>query len=177
MIPTDEETLRLNPLLAGLHPAVIRFHAARIQACYGRNVPVRMVGGLRDPLEQQRLYRIGRALVDGRWIVVDPHAVVTQLEIGWHNFGLASDLALLVGEKTVTWEDADRDGDGMSDWNEVALATEECGHFDRDLGEIGYFWKRFVDPPHAERHRGLALEEAIARMQGGFDPVTGQKIA
>lgn len=176
-VPSDDETIALNPKLLGMNPAVQPFFIRRIQACYRRNVPVKLVGGLRGPAEQQRLYEKGRKLIDGAWLVVDARAVVTLLQLGWHNFGLAGDLALLKTGQIVTWESADRDGDGIEDWQEVAKATEECGDFDAGRGEIGYYWKKFTDPPHAERHRGLSLEDAIARYHGGFDIVSGKRQA
>jgi peptidoglycan L-alanyl-D-glutamate endopeptidase CwlK len=171
-------TIRLNPKLLTLDPAVRPHHVARIQACYRRGVPVRFVSGRRSVEEQAMLYEKGRALIDGHWTVIDPEKVVTNAIVGWHNFGLAGDVALLVDGKTLTWKDADRDGDGIEDWLEVAKATEECGFFDAARGEIGFYWRgKLIDPPHAERHRGLTLGTAVDRYRHGFDVVTGQKIS
>lgn len=178
-IPSDDETLALNPKLAQLHPAVRPMFVRRIQTCYRRGVPVRLVSSLRSLPEQAQLYAKGRALIDGHWTVVQPDKVVTNAIVGWHNFGLAGDLALLENAgRVVTWKDADRDGDGIADWLEVAKATEECGDFDPARGEIGFYWRgKLIDPPHAERHRGLSLADAYDRHKTGFDVVTGKKLA
>ena len=177
-VPDDATALALNPKIGTLHPTVRPMFIRRIQACYRRSVPVKLVSALRSIDEQAQLYAKGRKLIDEHWTVTDPQKIVTNAIVGWHNFGLAGDLALLIeAGQVVTWKDDDRDGDGIADWLEVAKATEECGDFDPARGEIGFYWKGFPDPPHAERHRGLSLATAVDRHRRGFDVVTGKKAA
>lgn len=179
--PSIERVIRENPKVELLHKAVKPMAIVHVQECFRRNVAVTVVSGRRTPEEQHRLYLKGRDSTPPHE-VVDRSKVVTWLDwFGWHVFGAAYDLALVrlsttSQSKIITWEDGDRDRDGVMDWLEVAKAAEECGMFDRKKGEIGAFWTRFPDVPHFERHRGIELADAIRRHRAGLDVLTGEKL-
>lgn len=175
-VPTLDEVLKLNPKLLKLHPNVQPFFVKHVQEAYRRDVPIRYYDTHRTFDQQFELFKKGRALVGGEWIVVDPKKVVTNVrKFGWHTVDpttgvCAGDFALLIGLKQVTWDKGDRDGDGVDDWYEAADAGRSVGL------NMGFFWKKFVDGPHAERHQGLDMEQAITRYEQGLDVVTGSRL-
>lgn len=113
---------------------------------------IRIVQGYRTFPEQQALYDQGRTT---------PGAKVTKAKAGqsYHNYGLAFDYALLVGEKVISWDvSKDWDGDGVADWMEVMKVFEDAG------------WKSgksFNDMPHLEKSFGLSWKGLLAKHDKG----------
>jgi len=97
------------------------------------NVQVRIVQGLRTFAEQDALYAQGRTT---------PGPRVTKAKAGasLHNYGLAIDFCLLIGNKTISWDmKKDFDNDKQADWIEVVRA----------FTKRGYLWgASFGDNPH-----------------------------
>lgn len=96
----------------------------------------------RSPQEQQQLYRLGRALIGGKWVVQDASRIVTQLSgeaghLSLHNTvpARALDVAVLIGGK-VTWNEREYYPLG-------ALARKH-------RIEWGGDWQSFKDYPHLQ---------------------------
>lgn len=186
-VPTEEEVIKKNPKILTLHPLIRPRCIQHVILCYRAGVPIRITQGKRTFDEQEGLWKKARVLRpggnsanDGDWIE-DPKRIVTRVrKWGWHTVdqstgACAYDVVLLIvnadgSVKTVTWEKGDRDGDGIDDWREVADLGLEAGM------DAGFFWTKFIDVPHFERHRGLDMLAAISRSERNLDVLTGQKI-
>lgn len=116
---------------------------------------VRFSDILRTNEEQDRLYSIGRD---------SPGNKVTWVKGGYsyHNYGLAVDIVLLIDkDKNGTFESAswdtlfDGDGDGVSDWLEVAKIFVAYGW---QWGFINSKGKRY-DLPHFQKTYGYKTKE------------------
>ncbi|MGP7815639.1 M15 family metallopeptidase [Niallia sp. 01092] len=97
--------------------------------------------------EQDKLYDKGRKT---------PGKVVTYLEGGesYHNFGLAVDFALQLENGNVIWDtEYDGNGNGQSDWFEVAEIAKELGF------QWGGDWTGFKDYPHLQMDFGLTIND------------------
>lgn len=79
----------------------------------------------------------------------------------YHNFGLAIDFALELEDGSVVWDlERDDNGNGESDWFEVAAIGKELGF------DWGGDWRNFKDYPHLEMTFGLSIDE----LQSGWRP-------
>lgn len=111
---------------------------------------MRIVQGLRTFAEQNEIYAQGRT---------KKGAIVTRAKGGqsYHNYGLAIDFALLIDDKEISWNASkDFDGDGISDWTEVAKVFQEAG----------YLWgKAFNDLPHFEKTFGFNWRQLLEKYQ------------
>jgi len=186
-VPTEEEVVKKNPKILTLHPLIRPRCIQHVILCYKAGVPIRITQGQRTFEEQDNLWQKGRVLRpggnwanDGDWIE-NPKKIVTRVrKWGWHTVDQATgacayDVALLIVNadgvvKAVTWEKGDRDGDGIDDWREVADRGLEAGM------DAGFFWTKFMDVPHFERHRGLDMLAAISRSERNLDVLTGRAI-
>jgi len=186
-VPTEEEVVKKNPKILTLHPLIRSRCIQHVILCYKAGVPIRITQGKRTFTEQQNLWMKGRVLRpggkwenDGDWIPDDRKIVTKVRKWGWHTVdqstgACAYDVVLLIvnadgSVKAVTWEKGDRDGDGIDDWREVADLGLEAGM------DAGYYWTRFIDVPHFERHRGLDMLAAISRSERKLDVLTGRAI-
>ena len=111
---------------------------------------MRVVQGLRTFKEQNDIYAQGRT---------KKGPIVTRAKGGqsYHNYGLAIDFALLIDGKEISWNDRkDFDGDGVSDWTEVAKVFQEGG----------FLWgKAFNDLPHFEKTFGFNWRQLLEKYQ------------
>jgi peptidoglycan L-alanyl-D-glutamate endopeptidase CwlK len=129
-------------------------------------IGIRVVQGLRTWQEQAALYAIGRTVKGKNPRPKKPMGdIVTKAKAGYsfHNFGLAIDFGLLVDKNRdgrwdeVSWNTkADRDLDGIPDWNEVVVVIEEAGY------EWGGKWATIVDAPHLEKSFGKRVADLRA---------------
>ena len=183
-VPTPEEVVRFNPKIKTLLPAIQQKCIRHVILCYKAGVPIRITQGRRTFQEQEQLWLKGRDLVrgvpDNDYIVAEGKIVTKVRKYGWHTLdqvegALAYDVVLLIlnsngTTKTVTWEKGDRDQDGIDDWKEVADLGVEAGM------DAGFYWKKFMDVPHFERHQGLLMADAIRRHEGGLYVASGKPI-
>ncbi|WP_150273217.1 M15 family metallopeptidase [Paenibacillus tepidiphilus] len=156
MLTLAQVKSRSGSRLTGLHPTVLTATELLIERCYAEGVPILITQGLRTVAEQNALYAQGRT---------KPGAIVTNARGGYsyHNYGLAVDFALLLpGGSSASWDmKRDGDGDGTSDWQEVARQAKELGF------EWGGDWSSFKDYPHLQMSFGLTISE----LRGGAKPV------
>ena len=131
-----------------LHPAIKMEVLDLLAACSNKNVPIRIVQGLRTIDEQNALYAQGRT-ADGK--------IVTNAKGGdsWHNYGMAIDFCLLRQGNAISWNrDEDADKDGQKDWHEVVDLFLSKGF------EWGGNWTSFPDYPHFQKTGGLTIKKA-----------------
>jgi len=117
--------------------------------------PIIITQTLRTKAEQDALYAQGRTT---------PGFIVTKAKGGdsFHNYGLAFDVALIVGNKVI-WNKNDNNHNKIDDWEEVGKMGESLGL------EWGGRWK-FKDIPHFQLTFGLSIAELKAgkRPLGNF---------
>jgi len=139
---STERALKLHPFI---RPTIIEL----LSACANKNVPIRIVQGLRTFAEQNALYAQGRTA---------PGKIVTNARGGdsWHNYGLSIDFCLLRADgKQISWNrEEDLDGDGIKDWTEVVDLFLAKGF------EWGGNWTSFPDYPHFQKTFGLTVQKA-----------------
>lgn len=131
-----------------LHPAIRSQVMELLTACHNKNVPIRIVQGLRTFQEQDALYAQGRTA---------PGKIVTKAKGGdsWHNYGLSIDFCLLRNGNQISWNrDEDLDHDGQKDWHEVVDLFLSKGF------EWGGNWSSFPDYPHFQKTMGLTIRRA-----------------
>lgn len=157
MNPTNQKFIdKLHPSIRT--PTLSSIIAAEA-ALTGRAQPI-ITFGLRTFAEQQAIYDQGRT---------KPGQIVTKAKPGqsFHNYGLAIDIALLIDNKTLSWDtNKDWDADRQSDWMEVVAV------FKREGFVWGGDWRSFKDMPHFEMtfnhtwQQLLALHEAREFIEG-----------
>jgi peptidoglycan L-alanyl-D-glutamate endopeptidase CwlK len=139
----DEKTLeRIKLLHPKLRTEVSLIYDEIVAALSGKAI-CRFSYTLRTFGEQDALYAQGRT---------KPGAKVTNAKGGqsYHNYGLAIDIVLLIGN-SASWDTkSDFDGDGKSDWQEVVAI------FKRHGWEWGGDWK-FLDMPHFQKTLGKSI--------------------
>lgn len=131
-----------------LHPHIRSTVMELLTSCYNKNVPIRIVQGLRTIQEQDALYAQGRTT---------PGKIVTNAKGGtsWHNYGLSIDFCLLRQGNQISWSrDEDLDKDGQKDWEEVVQLFLSKGF------EWGGNWTSFPDYPHFQKIFGLTIKKA-----------------
>jgi peptidoglycan L-alanyl-D-glutamate endopeptidase CwlK len=112
---------------------------------------VLIVQGLRTIDQQNELYAQGRT---------KPGKIVTKAKGGssYHNYGLAIDFALLIDNKTLSWDvNADFDNDHISDWMEVVKIFKDAGY------EWGGNWKTITDMPHLQKTFGYNWRDLLKK--------------
>lgn len=148
------EELKTRPLPEGLHPIVAEKSEQLIQRSADKGIDVVITDGFRSIEEQNKIYNQGRS---------SKGSVVTYAKGGqsYHNFGLAIDFALALPDGTVSWDMTyDGNGNGKSDWQEVAAIGKDLGF------DWGGDWVRFKDYPHLQMTFGLSHTE----LQNGWRP-------
>ena len=131
-----------------LHPAIRNEVLQLLSSCCSKNVPIRIVQGLRTIQEQDALYAQGRTA---------PGKIVTNARGGdsWHNYGLSIDFCVLRSGNQISWNrDEDADKDGIKDWHEVVDLFLSKGF------EWGGNWTSFPDYPHFQKTMGLTIRKA-----------------
>lgn len=148
------EELEQRPLPSGLHPIVEEKRDLLISRAAEIGIDILITDGYRSPEEQDGLHSQGRSASG---------SIVTYAEGGesYHNYGLAIDYALRLDDGSVVWDIArDGNGNGESDWFEVAAIAKNLGF------DWGGDWQRFKDYPHLEMTFGLSIRE----LQQGWRP-------
>lgn len=128
--------------IARLEPVIQPKARALLEAARAQGIELTVTQGLRTMEEQAALYAQGRTA---------PGQVVTNAKPGssWHNFGLAFDVAVVVGGKP-TWPN------DQALWNKI-------GELGKAQGLIwGGDFQSFKDMPHFQYTGGLSLEQARA---------------
>ncbi len=145
-----------------LYPRFCELVLELLANCKTRGVNYYATGGFRSPEEQMTLWQKGRNAIGA---VVDPSKIVTKLQFGAHNCGIAADFTF----------DKDPDIKGLQprfNRPDYDILSEEA----LKLGlEPGHGWKSFPDSPHVQlplgkygiSFRGLKDEYA----KGGIEAV------
>lgn len=135
------------PLPKDLHPVVQKNKDVMIQKAVEKGIRVLVTDDFRNFEDQNHLYEKGRS-IEGQ--------IVTHAKGGesYHNFGLAIDFALLNKQGNPIWDTTyDGNGNGKSDWMEVAGIAKDLGF------TWGGDWKHFKDYPHLEMRFGLTIND------------------
>jgi len=177
---TELESKYVSPsdaaLLAELPPTVRLMVRNTLIQCKQAGIHLGIHTGYRSVEAQDELYKIGRKLENGLWVVSDKAKIVTNAIGGksWHNYGLAADLVIDGSEKPGlqwTWDDTvDTNKDGLCDWNQMGIIAEHNGL------TWGGRWRPPVAPkddPHVQYHNGIdtVSQALILYKQGGLDAV------
>lgn len=144
------------PMPDSLHPIVQERSEQLVEMAAAKGIGILITDGFRSVEEQDQLYKKGRT-VHG--------SIVTHAKGGesYHNFGLAVDFAIKLPSGDVIWDmQYDGNGNGVTDWNEVADMAKDLGF------EWGGDWEGFKDYPHLQMDFGLAISE----LQRGKRPPT-----
>ena len=155
-----EYEVNVETLPTELHPIVAEKVDVLIEKTAEKNIEILITDDYRSHEEQDKLYQKGRST---------PGLVVTHAEGGesYHNFGLAVDFALQLENGHVIWDiDYDGNGNGQSDWFEVAEIAKELGF------QWGGDWRGFIDYPHLQMDFGLSIND----LQEGKRPKIPQQI-
>lgn len=136
-----------------LNPIVENSKNLLIEQAAAKGISILISDGFRSAEEQDRLFEQGRTASG---------SIVTNARGGesYHNYGLAIDFALLSESGDVLWDlEYDGNGNGASDWTEVAELAKSIGF------EWGGDWDN-PDYPHLEMSFGLSIRE----LQRGKQP-------
>lgn len=108
---------------------------------------------LRTLKEQADIFAQGRT---------KPGPILTKARPGrsYHNYGLAVDIVLILGNGA-SWDiKTDFDGDGMADWMEIVQVFKEYGW------EWGGDWQ-FKDSPHFQKTLGQTIDQLHKKLLAG----------
>lgn len=139
----DENTYE-KPEPEGLHPVVAERAEVLRQRAAQIGIVIRFTDGFRSFEEQEALFAQGRTTAGN---------IVTNARGGesYHNYGLAVDYAIEAGPNVIWDLDYDGNGNGRSDWFEVAEIAKELGF------SWGGDWESFKDYPHLQMDFGYTL--------------------
>lgn len=150
----NKEIREARPLPSGLHPIVEEKRDELIDQAKAIGITIIITDGFRSVESQNEIYEQGRS---------DEGAIVSYARGGesYHNYGLAIDYAMLNKEGIISYDlQRDGNGNGESDWFEVARIGKNLGFF------WGGDWRGFKDYPHLEYTFGLSISE----LQDGWRP-------
>lgn len=142
-----EYEVNAETLPTELHPIVAEKVEILKEKTAEKEITILITDEYRSFEEQDKLYDKGRKT---------PGKVVTHLEGGesYHNYGLAVDFALQLENGNVIWDtEYDGNGNGQSDWFEVAEIAKELGF------QWGGDWRGFKDYPHLQMDFGLTIND------------------
>ncbi len=134
------------PIPTKLNPIVEEKKNTLVNEAANKNIDVVITEGIRSFEKQNELYQQGRTTQGN---------IVTNTRAGesYHNYGLAFDFALLDASGHIIWNTQyDGNGNGKSDWFEVAEMGKELGF------DWGGDWINFKDYPHLQMTFGLSIE-------------------
>lgn len=127
-------------LVTALHPKVVDALSATLTEAKARGLSVAMHSGLRFAEEQDKLYALGRTIInpDGKNDAKPFGNVITNAQAyeSWHCFGLAVDIVFKDEKGNWTWSKTPKQ------WAELGAVGEIFGL------EWGGHWTRFPDFPH-----------------------------
>ena len=142
-----EYEVNAETLPTQLHPIVAEKVGILLEKTAEREIIILITDDYHSFEEQDKLYDKGRRT---------PGNVVTHSEGGesYHNYGLAVDFALQLENGDVIWNtEYDGNGNGQSDWFEVAEIAKELGF------QWGGDWRSFIDYPHLQMDFGLTIND------------------
>jgi peptidoglycan L-alanyl-D-glutamate endopeptidase CwlK len=143
----NKQIREARPLPYRLHPLVEEKSEKLIEQANKISIPILITDGYRSVGSQNDIYGQGRT-TEG--------SIVSYAKGGesYHNYGLAIDFALLNKDGSISYDlQRDANGNGESDWFEVARIGKELGF------KWGGDWRRFKDYPHFEYTLGLSIHE------------------
>lgn len=116
------------------------------------NFDIIITSTLRDNEKQLQIYKQGRELTNGSYVVVDKSKVVSNAKPGtsFHNYGLAFDFAVKINGK-ITWD--------VKYYIEVGKIGKEVGL------EYGGDWINFKDYPHFQYSYSDTLKRKLTIME------------
>jgi len=135
------------------------------------NIKIRITQTLRTEAEQYAYWCKGRlplpdvngAMLKAGLPIISPaeNVIVTKAKSAsssFHGYGLAFDICIeLADGKHVTFDDnADTNGDGIPDWDQVGGLAEECGL------EWGGNFSSIPDKPHFQDRLGWTIAQLVA---------------
>lgn len=117
------------PVIAGLEPWTQGKCLELLDAWNTREPHIRVTQGRRTMDEQLHLWRKGRELRNGVWVVVDPLKVVTRAKPGTspHNYGLAFDVCFEGADPYLDAGKKERKGRLHPTWFELGQLGESLG--------------------------------------------------
>src|SRR5699024_8983299 len=129
-----------------LHPKVAENAEKLKEKAADKDIAIQITEGFRTEERQDDLYAQGRT---------QPGNIVTNAKGGesYHNYGLAVDFAV-EADGEVTWDvNYDGNGNGKSDWVEVADIAKDLGF------TWGGDWEEFRDYPHLQMEFGKSIRD------------------
>lgn len=127
-------------LVTALHPKVVEAVSATINEAKSRCMRVAVHSGLRSAAEQDRLYALGRSVVnpDGKSVAKPMGDIITKAQAyeSFHCLGLAVDLVFKDINGNWTWNKT------PEEWGELAAVGEIFGL------SWGGHWTAWPDYPH-----------------------------
>lgn len=130
-------------IIKAIHPKVLDATNQTISEAQQRGMKVGLQMGVRDAVAQDRLYSLGRTLVnpDGKTKEKPMGTIITNAKgwESWHCFGLAVDLVF-------------KDAKGNWTWNKTSKEWGALGAVGKMFGlSWGGDWTKFPDFPHFQR--------------------------
>lgn len=136
--------------LDAVHPALKRKVIQLAERLAAMNMNFLITDGMRTFAEQDALFRQGRKLVDGNWVVVQPAKIVTRSPGGLsnHNYGLAIDSYPVISGRVFTEIPDNATAQFRQRFNAIQRAIGEEGEA---VGLVwGGRWTSPHDPPHLQ---------------------------
>jgi len=128
------------PKVTGLHPKVVDTLEEVLNEAKARGLNVSLHSGLRTAEEQDKLYALGRTIVnpDGKSADKPMGNIVTNAQAfsSWHNFGLALDIVFKDSKGNFTWNKS------LEEWAQLGVVGKMFGF------QWGGDWTKFPDYPH-----------------------------
>ncbi|WP_082238348.1 M15 family metallopeptidase [Salinicoccus sp. YB14-2] len=146
----SSENSEEKPQPDSLHPEVAEKADILKEKAAEKDITIQLTDGFRTHEEQDALYAQGRT---------EPGNIVTNARGGesYHNYGLAVDFAV-VNDGQIMWDTSyDGNGNGKSDWEEVAEIAKDVGF------TWGGDWEDFKDYPHLQ----MDFDASINDLQNG----------
>ena len=150
-----------------LHPTVRDLAQKLLVRASDNGTPILITFTKRSIEEQEALYAQGRkplaeVNLKRKSVGLTPiteqenKRIVTKARGGqsYHNYGLAFDVALIVG-KRVVWESEDVNQNSVDDWEEVGKLGEELGL------EWAGRWEKFKERAHFQYTFGLSINDLL----------------
>ena len=171
-------TDRDRKILLTLHPIVAARASNVLYRCEQAGIACGLFSGLREFYEQHDLFKNGRTLINGIWVITDRSKIVTYSDAGgsFHEYGLAIDLVQKkhINAKIIdfTWDSfVDNNKDLINDWDQVGKIAEDEGFF------WGKRFKNIVDLPHFQYTCGLDIKQvqfiySTSGMSGVWETIT-----
>lgn len=128
-----------------------------IQAKLPAGFTCKMISGLRTPEDQFKLYKLGRAIQNGRWVIVDKSKVVTHKDgfssLSRHNYLPSTAIDIGIFDNTGVYDKRPN----------LYKFVGEAKRFGLDWGGD---WQKFKDLPHLEIPPGVFFEKDINKDSG-----------